>query len=403
MKPPPSSTLGLELPLAAAILTAAFSCSASPTTNSDPAEPIHFSIYEKRDAYCAWPAIARAPNGDIVVLFTRTEEHMAPNGEILLSRSKDNGRSWLPPAIIFDTPIDDRESGLTRLRDGRLLTHLRSVRFTPETYTSLPADAYPPELIDRWIDYVSKDEYRNAEPLNRAWQTISSDSGYTWSEPMPGTDSIHGGVQLDDGSLLVASYRGEGGEIGVHATPEPRSPWTRIATVTCPQPESIRFGEPHILQLPSGRVIMMIRATAKPYNDESPLCHLWASYSDDRGQTWQPAYQTPLWGFPPHLLQLSDGRILCTYGYRRPPYGQRACLSEDGITWSLEDEIVLRDDAPNRDLGYPVSIELEPGRILTVYYQPNVPPGANSATHPPHPNRKKPGILGTIWSLPPKP
>ncbi|MBD5777890.1 exo-alpha-sialidase [Pelagicoccus sp. NFK12] len=360
----------------------------------------HLSIYEKRDAYCAWPAIARAENGDLVVLFTRTEEHMAPNGEILLSRSTDNGQTWLPPAIVYDTPIDDRESGLTRLDDGRLLTHLRSVRFETSTYQNLPDTAYPPELIARWSDYVQKPEYQNSTALSRAWQTVSTDHGVTWSEPTPGVDSIHGGIQLQNGSLLVASYRDDGGNIGVHATPNPETPWQKVATVNCPQPETIRFGEPHILQLASGRVIMMIRATAKPYDDASPRCHLWASYSDDNGQSWTPAYQTPLWGYPPHLLQLSDGRILCSYGYRRPPFGQRACVSDDGITWKLENEFVLRDDAANKDLGYPVSIELDPGRILTVYYQPNIPAGSNPATHPPHPNRKKPGILGTVWELP---
>ncbi|MEX0325152.1 MAG: hypothetical protein AB3N33_03590, partial [Puniceicoccaceae bacterium] len=93
-------------------------------------------------------------------------------------------------------------------------------------------------------------------------------------------------------------------------------------------------------------------------------------------------------------------RILCSYGHRRPPFGQRAAISEDGITWRKEDEFILRDDAPNKDLGYTVSIELEPGRILTVYYQPNVEPGANPRMVPPDPLRIKPGILGTIWQLP---
>lgn len=380
-------------------LLASFACPGARC--SDKASVIrHLSIYEKRDAYCAWPAIARAANGDILILFTRTEEHMAPNGEILLSRSTDNAQTWLPPAIVYDTPIDDRESGITTLADGSLLTHLRSVRFDAATYQNLPDTAYPTELISRWSDYVEKPEYQNSASLSRAWQTVSRDHGVTWSKPTPGVDSIHGGIQLQDGSLLAASYRDEGGNIGVHATSNPETAWSKISTVECPQPESIRFGEPHILQLSSGRIIMMIRATAKPYDDGSPRCHLWTSYSDDNGASWAPAYETPLWGFPPHLLQLSDGRILCSYGYRRTPFGQRACISEDGITWKLEDEVVLRDDAVNKDLGYPVSIELEPGHILTVYYQPNIPANANPATHPPHPNRKKPGILGTIWKLP---
>ena len=50
------------------------------------------------------------------------------------------------------------------------------------------------------------------------------------------------------------------------------------------------------------------------------------------------------------------------------PYGQRARISrDDGATWS--DEIILRDDGPDGDLGYPCSVELPGGDILTVYYQ----------------------------------
>lgn len=145
---------------------------------------------------------------------------------------------------------------------------------------------------------------------------------------------------------------------------------------------------------------MMIRATARPYNDMDPRCVLWESYSDDGGRTWVAPFPTPLWGFPPHLLLLSDGRVLCSYGYRRPPFGQRACISADGISWDVSREIILRDDAPNGDLGYPASVELEPGKILTIYYQPNVPRGTLQDMRPPDPHRSKPAILGTVWQIP---
>jgi sialidase-1 len=177
--------------------------------------------------------------------------------------------------------------------------------------------------------------------------------------------------------------------------------WRRLATIASPHPESLSLGEPHMLQLKTGRVIMMIRATAHPYNDLDPRCVLWESYSDDNGKTWVAPFATSLWGSPPHLVLLADGRVLCTYGYRRPPYGQRACLSDDGLNWSLREEVVLRDDAPNGDLGYPASVELERGVILTVYYQPDVPPGTFQRMNPPDPHRTKPGILGTIWKVPP--
>ena len=78
---------------------------------------------------------------------------------------------------------------------------------------------------------------------------------------------------------------------------------------------------------------------------------------------------------------------MATYGIRTTPYGQRACLSHDGgITWDVGNEIVLRDDAPNGDLGYPATVEIEPGELLTVYYQAEE-------------NGEKPCIMATRWSL----
>ncbi len=75
--------------------------------------------------------------------------------------------------------------------------------------------------------------------------------------------------------------------------------------------------------------------------------------------------------------------------------GHRACLSHDGgASWDTGNEIVLRDDAPDMelpwpatwDLGYPASVELAPGELLTVYYQ-IAPPDL------------KPRIQATRWSL----
>jgi hypothetical protein len=76
-----------------------------------------------------------------------------------------------------------------------------------------------------------------------------------------------------------------------------------------------------------------------------------------------------MWGFPAHLLELRDGRILCTYGYRRKPFGVRASISKDGgRTWDTQTEIILRDDGGTHDLGYPSSVELPDGRVLTTYW-----------------------------------
>ena len=74
-------------------------------------------------------------------------------------------------------------------------------------------------------------------------------------------------------------------------------------------------------------------------------------------------------GLPPHMLLLQDGRLLCVYGRRFAPFGIRACLSnDDGASWDIENEMVLRDDFPNGDLGYPTSTQRADGSICTAYY-----------------------------------
>ena len=361
----------------------------------------HLSIYESPSEYCAWPSVARTSGGDLIVLFTRTEEHLGPNGAILLSLSTDNGKTWLQPIVLLDTPIDDRESGITTLRDGRIVGHFWSTFWTKESYERLAPNSYGHNLLDKWIATVGQREYRDAKRNSGASTSVSSDGGRTWLKLARGHDSVHGGIELETGGLLLASYRESPDSIKVNVADSVSGPWRHLATIVSPHPKSLSFGEPHLLQLRGGRVIMMIRATARPYNDRDPRCVLWESYSDDMGKTWAPPFATSLWGFPPHLALLADGRVLCTYGYRRTPYGERACLSDDGVHWSLKDEVVLRDDAPNGDLGYPASIELDRGIVLTVYYQPNVPPGTIQHMDPPDPHRTKPGILGTIWKVPP--
>jgi hypothetical protein len=68
-----------------------------------------------------------------------------------------------------------------------------------------------------------------------------------------------------------------------------------------------------------------------------------------------------------------------SYGYRRPPYGNQARVSEDqGRSWS--DAITISGDGISSDLGYPSTVELNDGSLLTAWYEvmdnpvPKTPP-----------------------------
>jgi Neuraminidase (sialidase) len=90
--------------------------------------------------------------------------------------------------------------------------------------------------------------------------------------------------------------------------------------------------------------------------------------SDDGGRTWSEPHSIGVWGYPSHLLRLRDGRLLMTYGHRRKPIGNQARLSTDeGRTWS--EPLVISGDGTSTDLGYPSTVELADGSLLTVWYE----------------------------------
>ena len=145
------------------------------------------------------------------------------------ARSTDNGATWSPPTVAYDSPLDDREGGLTVGPNGTLLLHVWSTFWKHEAYASLAPGSYPQDVIDRWIRHVDSPAYRAAEKQQGAHVLISRDSGVTWSKPLPGPDSVHGGITLHDGSLLTASYREEVKNVSLYAAPAPEGRSLRTA------------------------------------------------------------------------------------------------------------------------------------------------------------------------------
>ncbi len=127
--------------------------------------------------------------------------------------------------------------------------------------------------------------------------------------------------------------------------------------------EQLRFAEETLVHETSDRVIWIL--TRVEGGDD----HLWQSVSRDAGRTWH-ARKTGVKGHPPSgLVCLRDDRLVLSYGYRHPPYGILAVISNDeGLTWNTDNVIVLRNDGAGYDLGYPRSLQLDDGTILTVYY-----------------------------------
>lgn len=121
-------------------------------------------------------------------------------------------------------------------------------------------------------------------------------------------------------------------------------------------------GRPSYLVRPDGTLLLML--TGKTSSDPHDVPIVYASF--DGGRNWSFVSRVNDLGAPSQLLEY-DGSLICIYGYRHPPYGIRARVSQDqGATWSRE--WILRDDGANYDLGYPRAVVLDDGTILATYY-----------------------------------
>ena len=181
-----------------------------------------------------------------------------------------------------------------------------------------------------------------------------------------------GVIELSDGRVAYA--------VTEQPPPENRHTYVLYSRTSCrtwdppvlivKSPE-LSYIEPHLAEVSPGEIYCILRTSnlGVPATSQSDMGCLYGCRSTDGGQTWSAPDSTGMFGLPGDLLVLRDGRLLCTYGRRTAPFGIRACVSEDaGRTWQVEKEMVIRDDLPNSDLGYPTTIEYTPGHLFVCYY-----------------------------------
>lgn len=332
---------------------------------------------DRRLGYFGWPTVARTDDGALIVASSGLRSaHVCPFGKTVLNVSRDGGRTWSPPRVIQDSMIDDRDAGIVSLGGGRLIV----TWFRSDTRPYLHEGWLPeaerrtwPEVFATWTD-------EKVQALIGSWLMLSEDGGQTWSEPLRAPVSApHGPVLLRSGALLYLGkqYRTWAQMVASPVTAavsrDGGRSWEEVGTVPLhPATAPENYHEPHLVELPSGRLLGMIRIqdhSGKTLQAAGiPTFSLMQTESDDGGRTWLPARPLGFHGSPPHLLRHSTGVLILSYGYRQPPFGQRAALSRDaGATW--EHDWIIRDDGPDSDLGYPSTVELDDGSLLTVYYQ----------------------------------
>ena len=342
--------------------------------------------------FFGWPSVARQADGTLVAVASGLRHaHVCPWGRTVLFKSHDEGKTWTEPVVVNNTPLDDRDAGIISLGGQRLAI----TWFTSNTYSykrefkdSVTGqwDAEHQEVgavLDEWDD----------DMINRhlgSWIRVSAD-GDAWGEiRRASVTSPHGFIVLRDGSWLYFGKQWAFSQNGLQTTMRHDVPviaarstdegctWTTLGEVPYTDKEEDHACEAHVVELDNGELLGAVRI-------DNPYRTLFTR-SSDGGLTWSKMSDVGINSAPPHLMRHSSGAIICTYGYRVEPYGERARVSFDGGK-TFDREIVLRDDAPYGDLGYAATMERSDGTLFTVYYQ-RLWKAEEQAS-----------LLGTIWNL----
>ena len=304
--------------------------------------------------------------------------------------SRDEGETWSAPIIVNDTVMDDRDGGIVSLGGEKLLL----------SWFSHPMEFYEARR-GKYTEWMGSEQAAIADAVVDYWTSIkneqnhygsfvkhSDDGGKTWGKAIrvPGT-SPHGPVKLRDGRLIWICREFHSGiyqkdSILVMESCDEGKSWNFLSQLVFPKEyDGALYCEPDVAELPDGTLVGAIRAQGDPVPNKFTV---FTCFSKDGGKTWTTPECLGISGSPPHLLVHSCGKLVLTYARRQRPCHTCARISEDGGR-SFGEEIELRP-AENGDIGYPSTVELSDGSMLTAYYQAL-------------PGEKFTSILYTKWSL----
>ncbi len=391
------------------------------------------SMPYERFGYFGWPTVAKTPDNRLIVGASGLRAgHVCPWGKTVIFFSNDLGKSWSPPRVVNDTPLDDRDCGVLSIDEHKLLItwFSRDGCMLPERFADVTDDVAKARQYWASIhgEQALEDADRICQPIELyeqavkrwrgAWCRLSRDGGNNWSDFIrTPVNSPHGPNILNDKEIIYMGKQWDvdpndqrSGAIQVYKSSNDIIRWEYLGQVPLPEDTlNYHFYEPHVVKLKSGKLLGVIRyqyfrlgyikSKTIPLpnftererklfcNENYPDPCLFQTESYDDGKTWTVAHPIPnAQGVPGHLLQHSSGAVICCFSYRKKPYGIRCIISfDEGKTWSKD--YIIRDDGASIDLGYPSSVELPDGRIFTAYYQ--------QIRHD-----EKCSLLYSIWKIP---
>jgi len=326
--------------------------------------------------HCGFPSVVRRPDGELLLAFRRAPDrrrfgatgytHTDANAQLVLTRSRDGGRTWAPPALLHAHPLAGlQDPSLVAFDDGSILCATYGWMWLP------PASAPGADRLFRAGDFA----------FVGGLLLRSDDTGISWHSTIP--PSIPGESRLDpfgrpvpaynrgamcqtrDGRLLWAVAAPAGVDpqhTAVHllTSPDRGSTWAHAGLVAAD--DRVLFNEASLYETSAGDIVAFLRTGH--LDDNTAVAR-----SKDGGRTFGPWQNAGFRGHPHHVARLPDGRALLVYGYRHAPFGIRArVLDAECLDVGSAAEFVLRDDGGSRDLGYPWVTMVDDDSALVAYY-----------------------------------
>lgn len=306
------------------------------------------------DNVCAWPNLTLMPDGALIATIFNQPTHGGWEGDVECWASSDQGRTW----------------------------KLRGVPAPHEPTTNrmnvaagLAADNALIVLASGWSRRQSIGQYSDPHKgeVLPIWSCRSTDGGKTWThrasipQPPGKTEFL-----IPFGDIIRLPQNNLGACIYAWAPPHVHHSYfytSRDGGQSWSYQGTIREGninETTPVLLPDGRILV----AARTLDDQ----HLELFDSADQGITWRNLGPVTLGNqHPGHLLLLKDGRLMLSYGLRNPGcYGVGVRFSSDlGASWSPPRVLVTLEGST--DVGYPASLELDEGTLVTAYYCNRIP------------------------------
>ncbi|CAN5519355.1 hypothetical protein BH11PLA2_BH11PLA2_20150 [soil metagenome] len=332
-------------------------------------------VYEDAKFYSSFPSVVRRDDGELLLAFRRAPDrrpfgeaitHTDPNSNLVSVRSRDNGKTWDAPQLMFAHPFGgSQDPCMVQLKNGTILcTSYGWALLKPDAIAKLR----PP--VSRHDPFVSLGGYLlRSKDGGKSWQGPIAPASVPGSgtldifgQPLP---SLNRGAMAEgrDGTLrwVVASHPGDTKRTATHllVSADQGDTWKHSCVVA--EDPKIDFNEASIFETPKGDWVAFLRT--QNHDDQTVLAR-----STDGGKSFQWA-DAGFRGHPHQALRLPDNHVLLVYGYRHKPFGIRArILNAECTDTATAPELVLRDDGGTGDLGYPWATLVDKDRALVCYY-----------------------------------